>query len=150
MAEHQIKKDWISKEHGVYVIYFLHYDEKIWNIIAHLHLGENNDTVYHCSSKKRKQAFAVAKKHVSLKCELANVINLIHPVNISLKKSRKYESPVLTSEQLGYALNNELPTSREDDTPDDGVNGDSLPNPRVTKKQLDKELNDYWSKNPRN
>ena len=39
-----------------------------------------------------------------------------------------------------------LPTSCEDDEQDIGVNGDSLPYPKVTKEQLDREMDEYWRK----
>jgi len=135
--EHKTK-EWISKEKRQYAKYFFHRDGPLWHCIAHLHLGEHNDTTYHVSAPKKKQTISAARKHVELRCRYLNRSHKRKKVKVV---SDNYEpDPNLLS------IDKALPTSREDDIPDDGVNGDSLPHPFVTKEELDEELDEYWNK----
>jgi len=142
MAEYKAQKEWISKKNGQYAKYFFHRDGPFWHCIAHLHLGEQNDTTYHVSAPKKKQTVSAARKHIELRCRY-----------LHSSKKRKKEKVIPDNYEPGtglLSLDSALPTSREDDIPDDGVNGDSLPHPSVTKEQLDEEMDEYWKKNLEN
>ena len=115
----------------------------MWHCIAHLHLGANNDTPYHVSAPKRKQAFSDAKKHIELKYRFVKNLHTSHkkkPEN----KNNKVDEYEPNSKEL--SLDKSLPTSREEDYTDIGTNGDSLHYPNVTKEQLDNELKQYMDK----
>lgn len=119
-----------------YSKYFFHRDGNQWYCLVHLHLGDNNIITYHSSSANKKQARYLARKQVNLRCQYME-----REKNRVVVSDNKYHPCIHL-----LSLDKSLPTSREDDTSDDGVNSDSLPYSWVTKEQLDSEMDKYWDK----
>ena len=136
MSQTKPEKEWISYTDECYAKYFFHRDGHVWHCIVHIHLGDDNDMTYHATAFKKKKARKVAQLHVELH---TRSLRKKHPTKLNEEKL------VYTPDSKLLSIDAALPTSREDDESDNAVNGDSLPYPKVTKKQLDREMDEHWA-----